>query len=174
MPQPVDALFAFQGPKREILHVIIDLVKSFLAENGRASRQLVDRLKTYNPGDHPSLQQYDIDLVNMVFGTVIEVLEDDNSLTFLVDKLSDYYGRVLAATMLGWFGPRAREVVPQLIGIASGTGVAVGVAKQAILLIGYPESETLAALRASVLENDDGAFRELCDLTAQAGYDSTS
>ena len=168
---PIDYLFTLRGREREAFHTIIDSVNTFLAQENSATERLVDILRI-EQSINSALQEHDPELIDAIKHVIAQILEDDASLALLAEKLNDYKDRVIAATMLGWFRSRAKEVIPDLIDLAGWPGNATEAAKQAILLIGHAESEVMSALRKSVLDSDDGGFRELWDLAVRAGYSS--
>jgi hypothetical protein len=169
MPQFIDYLFTLRGTEREIFTIIFDDINHLLAKGDITTENLVNALKNNRFVD-PMLQQYDTKLTTAILTTIIKMLEDEDAIFVLANKLGEYNDRYLAATMLGWFGPKAWIAIPQLVDLASGSSGAVGAAKQSIILIGQAESQIMAALLMSIAADDDGEFRELWDLIVRAGH----
>jgi hypothetical protein len=176
MPHPVEFLFTLNDSERKIFWAMISAINIFITNNKASNSYLVEWLKDRR-NIELNLQEYDSKLINYVVNKVIEVIEDDDSVRFLIRGLSNvnyFQYRFIIATMLGWFGSRAKEALPNLVQHASGSGPEVEAAKSAILLIGDASTEIATALRTSISYGDDGELRELCDLACRTSFYTTS
>jgi hypothetical protein len=172
MSKSIDYLFAIREPvELNVLFELVQAVNSLLVKKQASTLGLVSVLRAYQSKGKNSLLdlgQVDQQLRDTLLDAVIDMLEDNNAVYDLMDRLQDYDSRFLAASFLGWFGPEGRPAAQQLIDLASGNSAAVEAAKQSLLLIGNTEHEIILALQASLAADDDGAFRELCDLAVRA------
>jgi hypothetical protein len=177
MSKSIDYLFAIREPDElNALFEFMKAINSLLAKKQANTDGLVSVLRAYQnktEGSPLYLGQVARQLRSTILNAVIAMLEDDNAVYELMDRLQDYDSRFLAASFLGWFGPGGRPAVQQLIDIASGASAAVEAAKQSLLLIGNTEHEIMLALQASLDADDDGAFRELCDLAVRANCENS-
>jgi len=168
MTHPVERLFQNPSECHKVIVLIdlwIDLWRKPFTE-----QHIVAILKE----TQSFLRQADRKEVGKVLDAAIKALGDDRSVDILLTKLSDPRSRYLAAALLGWFAQRAHGAIPDLIDIVGSPSVACGAAKRSALLIGVKEQELMLAIRTSISDNDDNAFRDLCDLAMQAGYGNTT
>lgn len=151
--------------KRYASYTIVVLISDILGHSERPGQGLLNALTRFQD----LLRQLDFEEFRGVLEAMIKTLQDDTAIARLAQKLKDSQTLFIAAAMLGWYGSRAKGVLPKLVGIASTYNEATEVAKQSVLLIGDAEKEILAALRMSVSEPDDEAFTELASLAKRAG-----
>lgn len=169
MPKPTYYLFTTRGHAREALFALLNRVRLMLLEDISILHHLIETLKYYRAYGFP-IEGYDSSLIHSTLDDVIKTLEDESLIYDLIDRLKVYDDRFIATVLLGWFGSKAHLALPRLIDIARGSSSSVEVAKQSVILIGNAEQQIVLALRTSILDSDDGAFRELIDLVNRIGY----
>lgn len=105
---------------------------------------------------------------------LIEMVEDDEAVEYLIAKLDDYQTRYFACSFLGWYGYRAKSALPKLIDLSSGHSSAAGAAQKAIIFIGGAEKEILYSIKESLRSDDDESFRHLSNLAARTSLNGTN
>lgn len=158
-----DDIFMLNYDERQVLRSVLNQISANTEQAKLTPEQIREKLIHEVPY-HGELKRFDDQTVSKVTEALAQVLSSEAAIPFLISKLQDYDSRYLAALLLGWFGEKAEAAVSELVNIASGSGGAVEVAKQSIILIGNAEREIILALQKSVSANDDGEFRELSDL----------
>lgn len=160
-------------PEAAICTAVIDWIDSLLvAQDISRVGRLSNVLRPYT--DVPSsiiLDEYPRERVKAIIDLIVSVLEDSDSVPYLLNRLTNLprdYEAYCICILLGWFGAGASVAVPLLVGFADG-GITARVAKQAIVRIGNAETEILSALRGHLTFNDADSFREISVLAIQAG-----
>jgi hypothetical protein len=172
MSDILEYIFSLDTSERQVLNATIQLADELIAGNNGSVEGLAERMQEHRR-DNIKPQEYNCEKVNNMIRTIFDILQDDTMVQNLIWRLNDYRDSTLATTLLGWFGKRAHLALSPLVSIASGTGPAVELAKQAILRIGDVRLEIMQALRVSLSACADHEFRELSSLMIRAGYASS-
>jgi len=169
----INYLFTLNTEGKKALYSLIERINMTTVYKGSSPENIREGLLRQANNDSV-LREIDAQLVNTIIDGIVQMLNNNRIIPFLISKLDDYDDRYLAAIMLGWFGARAQSAISDLISLASGSSGVVEVAKQSVIQIGNAESEIISALQNSVAFNDDGEFRELSNLAVRYGCSSNT
>lgn len=163
MRDVIDQIISLRGEDSRILSVFVELIGLQMDREGASSDRInaiLDDPNTYTN----QLARYNPEEVTSIKNLLTAIFQNDQSIQMLVEKLEDYDSRFLAITFLGWFGEKARSVIPEFIGVIGSGHPANAAAKRAIQLIGGGEELVLSAIKQSIMQEDDASFLELIDL----------
>lgn len=120
---PVDELISIlesyrnqERNKRVAVRVIKWLGDQFKGRN-IALKEVIDFVQNCQ-NDFPSaLEQYDRVEVLRIFGLIMDILQDEKSISVLQGNLqhASYWTAVEITTLFGWFGEKANQALPDLI-----------------------------------------------------------
>lgn len=158
-----DQITSLRSDDNLILWAFVERIAARLEREGAAAERVIAVLNDPNTCIE-ELVKYSPEKVSAVKNLLAAVFKNDRSIPHLAEKAQDYDTRFLAITFLGWFGAKARPVIPEFIGTIGSGNPANGAAKRAIQLIGGAEPLVVSAIEQSIANEDDTSFLELIDL----------
>lgn len=149
---------------------IVDRVNQSIGHTPLVGDELIQALREYSASYPENWKALNAEAVDTLLREIVQMLEhDDESIDLLASKLNTE-SWVTVIIMFGWFGAKARRLLPVLINYAGSSHAISTYAYHSVLLIGGAQEEILSALRNSVAQNDDEALLALGHLAIGAGH----
>lgn len=168
----LDNMSALQKDQLSFLQKVIDSINTALSVRNLNASELQKIIFNISI-EHQNNINSDGNEIENLRDSLIDLIEDDEAVSYLITKLHDYQARYFASSFLGWHGDRAKIALSKLINLASGHGSAAGAAQKAVLFIGGAEKEILSGVKDALNIEDDESFRHLSDLATKTSLNGS-
>ena len=154
MLHPVEHLFELivppygtaLSPVGQMIQDVLKAVDDRLFKEGVPGDRIAQVVRTYDKEAFPQLDKYDAEAFRQAMSLMLEVLDRDDSVPYLVSRLrsiSLFYAPIL----LGWFGSRARQALPELLEVLAFSSVGTRLACIAMERIGLDQALAISYFR---------------------------
>ena len=134
------------SPVGQMIQDVLKAVDDRLFKEGVPGDRIAQVVHTYDKEAFPQLDKYDAEAFRQAMSLILEVVHRDDSVPYLISRLrsiSLFYAPIL----LGWFGSRARQALPQLLHVLTYSAIGAGLASDAIQRIGLDQTQAISYFR---------------------------